>query len=60
MSGGYSCTRDDLQWIVREQGDGSKLIEGVMFDDKQMDAYIKAGGLLRARDGSLSVAKGAN
>jgi hypothetical protein len=54
-----------------DRPDGSKLIEGVIFEDghrimfvdmpgKQMDAYLKAGGLRRGPDGSITVAKGAN
>lgn len=68
---GYSCTRDDWQWIVRTLADNVKHIDGVIFDDghqiyfkdmppAQVNAYLKAGGLKRGADGKLSVAKGNN
>lgn len=71
MSVGYSCARTDWKWLVRDKEDGSKFIEGVVFDDghrilfadcnqRQVDAYLKAGHLERRRDGRLSLRPGAN
>lgn len=68
---GYSCTRTDWVWLTTDQPDGSKLFRGVRFSDgheilfvdcnqRQVDAYLKAGGLNRGKNGRLSVAKGSN